>query len=126
MMSLDEKKLDDTFSLASVSEIDELQNRFVKITKQIENLLNCISEGIDIIEIKDKLKTLQIEREKIQKELDVAKTSNEKIETTKNMVLNLRTFWNMMTFEEQRLVIECIIDKIVIDNNKLKIYYKIQ
>ncbi len=126
MMSLDEKKLEDTFSLASVSEIDELQNRFVKITKQIENLLNCISEGIDIVEIKDKLKTLQIEREKIQKELDVAKTSNEKIETTKNMVLNLRTFWNMMTFEEQRLVIECIIDKIVIDNNNLKIYYKIK
>ena len=42
------------------------------------------------------------------------------------MVLNLRTFWNMMTFEEQRLVIECIIDKIVIDNNNLKIYYKIK
>ena len=126
MMSLDEKRLEDTFSLASVSEIDELQARFSKITKQIENLLNCISEGINIIEIKDKLKTLQIEREKIQKELDLAKTSNEKIETTKNMVLNLRTFWNMMTFEEQRLVIECIIDKIVIDNNNLKIYYKIK
>jgi len=126
MMSLDEKRLEDTFSLASVSEIDELQDRFSKITKQIENLLNCISEGIDIIEIKDKLKTLQIEREKIQKELSEAKTSNEKIETTKNMVLNLRTFWNMMTFEEQRLVIECIIDKIVIDNNNLKIYYKIK
>ena len=126
MMSLDEKRLEDTFSLASVNEIDELQDRFSKITKQIENLLICISEGIDIIEIKDKLKTLQIEREKIQKELSEAKTSNEKIETTKNMVLNLRTFWNMMTFEEQRLVIECIIDKIVIDNNNLKIYYKIK
>lgn len=126
MMSLDEKRLENTFSLASVSEIDELQDRFSKITKQIENLLNCISEGIDIIEIKDKLKTLQIERENIQKELSEAKTSNEKIETTKNMVLNLRTFWNMMTFEEQRLVIECIIDKIVIDNNNLKIYYKIK
>lgn len=126
LMSLDEKKLNDTFSLASVSEIDELQDRFAKITKQIENLLNCISEGIDIVEVKDKLKTLQTEREKIQKELDESKTSNEKVETTKNMVLNLRTFWNMMTFEEQRLVIECIIDKIVIDNNKLKIYYKIK
>lgn len=126
MMSLDEKRLEDTFSLASVSEIDELQARFSKITKQIENLLNCISEGIDIVEIKDKLKILQIEREKILKELDVAKTSNEKIETTKNLVLSLRTFWNLMTFEEQRLIIECLIDKIIIDNNKLKIYYKIK
>lgn len=126
LMSLDEKKLEDTFSLANVSEIDELQDRFARITKQIENLLNCISEGIDIVEIKDKLKTLQTEREKIQKELDEAKTNNEKIESTKNMVLSLRTFWNMMTFEEQRLVIECLIDKIIIDNNKLKIYYKIK
>lgn len=126
LMSLDEKKLDNTFSLVNVSEIDELQNRLTGIVKQIENLLNFIIEGIDIVEIRDKLKSLQEEREKIQKVLDDAKTNNEKIESTKNMVLNLRTFWNMMTFEEQRLVIECIIDKIVIDNNKLKIYYKIQ
>lgn len=126
LMSLDEKKLDNTFSLANVSEIDELQNRLTDIVKQIENLLNFIAEGIDIIEIRDKLKSLQEEREKIQRELSEAKTNNEKIESTKNMVLSLRTFWNMMTFEEQRLVIECIIDKIVIDNNKLKIYYKIQ
>lgn len=126
LMSLDEKKLDNTFSLANVSEIDELQNRLAGIVKQIENLLNFIAEGIDIIEIRDKLKSLQEEREKIEKELSEAKTNNEKIESTKNMVLSLRTFWNMMTFEEQRLVIECIIDKIVIDNNKLKIYYKIQ
>lgn len=125
LMSLDEKKLDNTFSLANVSEIDELQNRLTGIVKQIENLLNFIAEGIDIIEIRDKLKSLQEEREKIEKELSEAKTNNEKIESTKNMVLSLRTFWNMMTFEEQRLVIECIIDKIVIDNNKLKIYYKI-
>lgn len=126
LMSLDEKKLDNTFSLANVSEIDELQNRLTGIVKQIENLLNFIAEGIDIIEIRDKLKSLQEEREKIQRELSEAKINNEKIESTKNMVLSLRTFWNMMTFEEQRLVIECIIDKIVIDNNKLKIYYKIQ
>lgn len=126
LMSLDEKKLDNTFSLANVSEIDELQNRLTGIVKQIENLLTFIAEGIDIIEIRDKLKSLQEEREKIQRELSEAKTNNEKIESKKNMVLSLRTFWNMMTFEEQRLVIECIIDKIVIDNNKLKIYYKIQ
>jgi len=126
LMSLDEKKIDNTFSLANVSEIDELQNRLTSIVKQIGNLLNFIAEGIDIIEIRDKLKSLQEEREKIEKELSEAKTNNEKIESTKNMVLSLRTFWNMMTFEEQRLVIECIIDKIVIDNNKLKIYYKIQ
>lgn len=126
LMSLDEKKLDNTFSLANVNEIDELQNRLTGIVKQIENLLNFITEGIDIIEVREKLKSLQEEREKIQKELEEAKTNNEKIESTKNMVLSLRTFWNMMTFEEQRLVIECIIDKIVIDNNKLKIYYKIQ
>lgn len=126
LMSLDEKKLDNTFSLANVSEIDELQNRLAGIVKQIENLLTFIAEGIDIIEIRDKLKSLQEEREKIEKELSEAKTNNEKIESTKNMVLSLRTFWNMMTFEEQRLVIECIIDIIVIDNNKLKIYYKIQ
>lgn len=126
LMSLDEKKLDNTFSLANVSEIDELQNRLTGIVKQIENLLNFIAEGIDIIEIRYKLKSLQEEREKIEKELSEAKTNNEKIESTKNMVLSLRTFWNTMTFEEQRLVIECIIDKIVIDNNKLKIYYKIQ
>lgn len=126
LMSLDEKKLDNTFSLVNVSEIDELQNRLTGIVKQIENLLIFIAEDIDIIEIRDKLKSLKEEREKIQRELSEAKKNNEKIESTKNMLLNLRTFWNMMTFEEQRLVIECIIDKIVIDNNKLKIYYKIQ
>lgn len=126
LMSLDEKKLEDTFSLANVSEIDELQDRLTGIVKQIENLLNFIADGINIVEVKDKLKSLQEEREKILNELNEAKTNNEKIESTKNMVLSLRTFWNMMTFEEQRLVIECLIDKIEIDNNNLKIYYKIK
>lgn len=126
LMSLDEKKLENTFSLANVSEIDELQDRLTGIVKQIENLLNFIAEGIDIVEVKDKLKSLQEEREKILNELNEAKTNNEKIESTKNMVLSLRTFWNLMPFEEQRIVIECLIDKIVIDNNNLKIYYKIK
>lgn len=125
-MSLDEKKLNDTFLVANVNEVDELQNRLNGIVKQIENILNCVAEGIDIPEIKDKLKSLQEEREKIENELSNAKNNNEQIETTKNMVLSIKSFWNLMTFEEQRLIIECLIDKIIIDNNKLKIYYKIK
>lgn len=125
-MSLDEKKLNDTFLVANVNEVDELQNRLNVIVKQIENILNCVAEGIDIPEIRDKLKSLQGERVKIENELSNAKNNNEQIETTKNMVLSIRTFWNLMTFEEQRLIIECLIDKIIIDNNKLKIYYKIK
>ena len=30
-----------------------------------------------------------------------------------------------MTFEEQRSIIEHLIDRVVIDNNKVSIYYKI-
>ena len=124
-MSLNEKKLNNTFLISNFNEFDELKNRLNSIVKQIENILNWVVEGIDIPEIKDKLKSLQEEREKIEMELSNAKNNNGKIEATKNMVLSLRTFWNLMTFEEQRLIIECLIDKIIIDDNKLKIYYKI-
>ncbi len=125
LISLDEKKLDST-SLANVNEIEELQNRLSSIVKKIEKLLDIITDGINIVEIKEKLRSLQDEREKILKELQEVQINNKKINSTKDMTLTLRKFWQLMSFEEQRLVIECLIDRIVIDNNKLKIYYKIE
>ena len=41
------------------------------------------------------------------------------------MVKSLKSTWMYMTFEEQRSIIEHLIDRIVIDNNKVSIYYKI-
>ena len=41
------------------------------------------------------------------------------------MVKSLKSTWMYMTFEEQRSIIEHLIDRVVIDNNKVSIYYKI-
>ena len=41
------------------------------------------------------------------------------------MLKNLQSTWYEMTFEEKRMIIEHIIDKIIVNNNEIEIFYKI-
>ena len=42
------------------------------------------------------------------------------------MIKNLREVWNYMAFNEKRLIIEHLVEKIVIDDNKISIYYQLK
>lgn len=125
-MSLDEKIFEENMLTFNVNTVEELENRINKISNQIENLLNYISLGIAIKETSNKINVLEKERKKLKEQLKDEKEAQSQIEITKSMINNLREVWNYMTFNEQRLIIEHLIEKIVIDDNKISIYYQLK
>ena len=125
-MSLDEKMFEENMLTLNVNTVEELENRIIKLSNQIENLLNYISLGMAIKETSNKINALEEERKKIKEQLKDEKEAQSKIETTKSMVKNLREVWNYMAFNEQRLIIEHLVEKIVIDDNKISIYYQLK
>lgn len=124
-MSLDEDLFKYTFDIATVNVFNELKERKEKINKQIENLINFISNGIAVDETSKKIKELEKERENIQEKIRNSKQREKANKVAFEMVKSISSTWNYMTFEEQRSIIEHLIDRVVIENNKVSIYYKI-
>ena len=125
-MSLDEKMFEENMLALNVNTVEELENRISKLSSQIENLLNYISLGIAIKETSNKINVLEEERKKLKEQLKDEKEAQSQIETTKSMIKNLREVWNYMAFNEKRLIIEHLVEKIVIDDNKISIYYQLK
>ena len=125
-MSLDEKMFEENMLTLNVNTVEELENRINKLSNQIENLLNYISLGIAIKETSNKINVLEEERKKLKEHLKDEKEAQSQIETTKSMIKNLREVWNYMAFNEKRLIIEHLVEKIVIDDNKISIYYQLK
>ena len=126
VMSLDEKMFEENMLILNVNTVEELENRINKLSNQIENLLNYISLGIAIKETSNKINVLEEERKKLKEQLKDEKEAQSQIETTKSMIKNLREVWNYMAFNEHRLIIEYLVEKIVIDDNKINIYYQLK
>lgn len=125
-MSLDEKMFEENMLTLNVNTVEELENRINKLSNQIENLLNYISLGVAIKETSNKINVLEEERKKLKEQLKDEKEAQSQIETTKLMIKNLREVWNYMAFNEKRLIIEHLVEKIVIDDNKISIYYQLK
>ena len=125
-MSLDEKMFEENMLTLNVNTVEELENRINKLSNQIENLLNYISLGVSIKETSHKINVLEEERKKLKEQLKDEKEAQSQIETTKSMIKNLREVWNYMAFNEKRLIIEHLVEKIIIDDNKISIYYQLK
>ena len=124
-MSLDESKFRHNMNMNDVTISQAKRERITQIDKQVLNLLDFISNGIAVEETKEKIQKLQEEKEKLQKELSDEKSKERKSESLKESISDLSVAWKTMSFDEQRNIILEIIDKIVVDNNDIKIYYNI-
>lgn len=124
-MSLDEDLFKNTFNIATINILNELQERKEKISKQIENLINFISNGIAVDETSKKIKELKEERENIESKIISSEKREKANRIAFEMIKSLKSTWMYMTFEEQRSIIEHIIDRIVVDDNKVSIYYRV-
>ena len=66
-------------------------------------------------ETSDKIKKLQLEKE--LKKVNVAEKRNKQ---SYNLLRNLKSTWNFMTFDERRTIIEHIVDRVILYNNEIK------
>ena len=124
-MALDEKLFNDNFDLAQINVRKEYENRIVKINNQISNLVSFLSEGIALEETKKKLKVLEEEKANLQNTLCEIKDKEEKNINSYEMLKNLQSTWFKMEFEEKRIIIMNIIDKVVVTDDNIEIFYKI-
>ena len=124
-MSLDENLFNSTFNIATVNVLNELKDRKERINRQIENIINFISNGIAVEETSKKIKELEKEKTNIEEKIKNSEQREKANKVAFEMVKSLKSTWMYMTFEEQRSIIEHLIDRVVIDNNKVSIYYKI-
>lgn len=124
-MSLDENIFKNTYNIATIDMKREFENRLSKINKQIKNLIGFISDGVAIEETKEKIKILEDERNNIINKIKDSDDQEKRNKVTYEILKNLSSTWNNMTFEEKRSIIDHLIDRIEIDNNNISIYYNI-
>lgn len=124
-MSLDIDLFKKSFNIASVNVKNELKARLEEIKKQINNLLNFIASGIAVDETNKKITELEKEKEQIEEKLLSSDKKEKDNKVSLNMITNLKTTWFDMDFDEQRRIIEHLIDKVVVNDNEINIYYNI-
>lgn len=124
-MALDENLFRTNYKLTEVNVLEEYENRLIKVQKQIENLVNFIADDIAVEVTKKKLENLEQEKETLEKEISDIKSKNEKNINKLDILKNLQSSWFNMTFDEQRLIIEHIVDKVIVTNNNIDIKLKI-
>ena len=124
-MILDIDLFKHTFNIASVNIKNELKARLEQIKKQINNLLNFIASGIAVEETNKKIKELEKEKMVIEEKLISSDKKEKDNKVSLNMITSLKTTWLNMDFDEQRRIIEHLIDKVVVNDNEINIYYNI-
>ena len=124
-MALDEDMFREKYEITQVDVINEYEKRLSKIKLQINNLINFISDGIAVLDTKKKIEELEQEKKSILEIIDDAKNNEDHNSGSLEKLRNLQTTWNKMTFEEKRIIIMHIVDKVVVTDNDIEIFYKI-
>ena len=124
-MILDIDLFKHTFNIATVNVKNELKARLDEIKKQINNLLNFIASGIAVDETNKKITELEREKEQIEEKLLSSDKKEKDNKVSLNMITNLKATWFDMDFDEQRRIIEHLIDKVIVNDNEINIYYNI-
>ena len=124
-MSLDLDLFKKTFNIATVNVKNEYKQRLDDIKKQINNLLNNIASGIAVEETNNKINELEKEKETIEEKLIESDQKEKDNRVSLNMIKNLKSTWFEMDFDEQRRIIEHLIDRVIVNDNEINIYYNI-
>lgn len=110
---------------------DELEDVLLiskeRLTEKLKKLYNLYSESDNEV-LLDTIKELEAKVKEINKEIKNAKKEKSallKREDIKKQLKTLRESWEYMTFRERRNIIESCVLKIEVNNDEVKIYYKI-
>lgn len=106
--------------------IEILTDRILDIDKQIGKLINLYQlDGIDFDLIKAKIAVLNEERNNLQREIDTA-DAEEKAQAVTKCKEILATSTDILdngSFDDKRLLIQSLIDKIIFDGEDIQIYW---
>ena len=84
-----------------------------------------IASGIAVEETNKRINELEKEKETIEEKLIESEQKEKDNKVSLNMIKNLKATWFDMNFDEQRRIIEHLIDKVIVNDNEINIYYNI-
>ena len=84
-----------------------------------------IASGIAVDETNKKITELEKEKIVIEEKLLSSDKKEKDNKVSLNMITSLKATWFNMDFDEQRRIIEHLIDKVVVNDNEINIYYNI-
>ena len=122
-LSLDDNYFDKRMTSNIHDEVKIAQERKKEIEKQIQNLLSVLAEGIITEEIKSKIKELEDEKKRIVKQIELRSKKEINMKNFKEKIYNLHEVWNDLSFSEKRSILVALIDKIIIKDNEIMMYY---
>jgi site-specific DNA recombinase len=125
--SLKQRQIDDVKSTTR-SVLDVLQSRYDETSKKIKRLYNLYSDSSDDI-LLETIEDLRKQLSGIQKQMLREQERNvitNKIESVKKTLETLEETWEYMTKKEQKNVVRSCVDKIIITDDNIEVYYKFE
>jgi site-specific DNA recombinase len=123
--SLKQKSLDN-IKVSTQNIIEILDSQYEEISKKIKRLYHLYSENSDEIlleAIEDLKKQLASIQSQVLQERDRNSLSN-KVDSLKKTLSTLKETWEYMTSKEQKNIVRSCIEKIVITDNHVEVFYK--
>jgi len=123
--SLKQKQIDDVRATTQ-SVLEVLQNRYDEASKKIKRLYNLYASSNDDIlleTIEEQQKQLANIQAQIAREHERNALTN-KIESVKKTLETLEETWEHMTKQEQKNVVRSCVEKIVISDSDIEVFYK--
>ena len=122
-MKLDNNLFIDSDQIKYVNVKLEYKKRLTRINYQMKNLINLLSDGLINTDVKNRISNLEAEKKNIIKTINNLKDNI--IDNKVSTKYNLESVWNLMSFEEKRMIIMHLISKVVITDDRLDIFYKL-
>ncbi|MCL2854048.1 MAG: recombinase family protein [Defluviitaleaceae bacterium] len=125
--SIKQKQVDNVRA-ATQSVLEVLQGRYDEVAKKIKRLYNLYADNGDEIlinTIKEQQKQLANMGAQITREQE-RNVIADKIESVKKTLETLEETWEYMTKHEQRNIVRSCVEKIVIDDENVEVFYKFE
>ncbi len=123
MMRLNKELFEHSHALLNLDVSEKLNEQIKEIQKRIDNLIQVLSEDFISDDIKKEISKLTKRRETLEKELKDLKEDVKK--ETISHINDLSKVWYQLTKGEQRSLILELLDKIIITNHHLDIYWNV-
>ncbi len=104
-------------------ELAAAKKQLASLNRRIKNLVDFIAEGIATDEVKDEIAALSQQRVKISETIESRHQKKDNAERFISRIRNLKDVWDDLSADQRKAIIQLLIDKIVITDDKIDIYY---
>ena len=104
---------------------EEIKKQVIQMENRIKNLYNLLAETSDAL-LLDTIEENKIKLTRLKKDYEEEKKSNKNkryIEYVKEEVTTIKDIWKYLNDKEKQMIIRDCIDKIIIYNEKIEIFY---